>query len=93
MRVEGGIGMLGALITIPRENEDHFSVIMPVADEEYDTVRRLRTLGDLRKWLETHADNDSAAAAILLSLQQEVSQLSNRHPLDIRMEIPGQSGE
>ena len=87
----GGKRMLGALITIPRDKASDFSVIMPVTEENYEAVRRLRTLGDLRAWLENHADRDPVAGTILVSLQQEVGDVSNRYPLDIHMEMPGQS--
>ncbi|SMC07014.1 hypothetical protein SAMN00768000_3155 [Sulfobacillus thermosulfidooxidans DSM 9293] len=78
----------GALITVSRESEPDFSVIMPIQPGEYEAAQRLRTLGDLRKWLEERADDDEVAASIWAALQQEVGSLSNHYPVDIRLEKP-----
>ncbi|WP_053958846.1 hypothetical protein [Sulfobacillus thermosulfidooxidans] len=80
--------MYGALITVSRESDPDFSVIMPVQSEEYEAAQRLHTLGDLRKWLEERANDDDVMASIWAALQQEVGNLSNRYPIDIRLEKP-----
>ncbi len=85
--------MLGALITIPRDSGEAFSVIMPVANESYEAIRRLRNLGDLRKWLESRAEHDAVAESILSSLQKEVGTVGNHCPLDIHLEIPEQGAK
>ncbi len=83
--------MYGALITVARPDHEAFSVIMPVSAEERELARRIRTLGDLRAWLQSHVQKDGVAAAILEAVTRDLGTLDDRYPVDVRIEVPKDS--
>lgn len=87
MRKDAAV-MFGAFVTIKRENQDDFSVIMPVARDDYGKARLIRTLGSLRTWLQERALADEVLATILQAVNDQTGGLPNEHAVEVRLEKP-----
>lgn len=81
------MSVYGAIVSIPRAGEDPINFIMPIIDEEFSTVRRIRGLGELLAFLE-QANAQEPAQEILHTVRSLTEGLSNRHPVMVTLEKP-----